>query len=75
MTFGSQVRYWRLHQHMSQRELAKKADISNAEISRIENDRHPNPSAKTVIKLCIAFDFSDPSILLLPIIKKTRITS
>ena len=43
---------------MSQRELARVAGISNAEISRIESGQRKSPGINTVLKFCKVFNIN-----------------
>ena len=51
MTFGDRIRELRREKHMSQAELAEKADIMRPYISAIENNKAHNISMKTLNKL------------------------
>lgn len=48
MTFGRTIRDLRKRKGMSQKELADKAGIDFTYLSKIENDRMPPPSEKTI---------------------------
>lgn len=51
MTFGQRLRELRKGSGLSQRELAQRAGIDFTYLSKIENDRMPPPSEKTVRRL------------------------
>ena len=51
MTFGGQLRAWRVEARMSQRDLADQVGIDFTYLSKIENDRLPPPSQMTIVKL------------------------
>lgn len=48
MDIGEFIKEKRKERHLSQRELASKCDISNAEISRIESGDRKQPSHETL---------------------------
>lgn len=48
MNFGDYIKALRKSKDLSQRELAELANISNAEISRIESNERKNPSLKVL---------------------------
>jgi HTH-type transcriptional regulator, competence development regulator len=48
-SFGSSLRQYRQAAGISQRELAKKADLDFSYISKLENGRLPPPAADTVV--------------------------
>src|SRR4051794_39591579 len=54
--FAFQVRALRKAREMSQQELAKEADTTQALISRIERDGATNLSVQTLLKIADAFD-------------------
>jgi transcriptional regulator with XRE-family HTH domain len=81
MTFGEQLRAWRIQKRMSQRELAEKCDIDFTYLSKIENGKLPPPSQAAIIKLAEALEQSSDALLQLaskvpqdvaPIIAKSR---
>jgi len=51
MSLGTRIRQLRAQSGISQRELAKRAGITSAYVSRLENDLNPNVSAKVVYNL------------------------
>lgn len=51
-TFGEALRDYRRATGISQRELAKRANLDFSYISKIENDRIPPPAADTVVAIC-----------------------
>lgn len=51
-SFGEALREKRRAAGLSQRELARRAGLDFSYISKVENGRHPPPSAETVIELC-----------------------
>ena len=52
MSFGSEVRKARRKYNLSQRELAKRVEITQAQIARIENNQIMRPNQKTIYNLC-----------------------
>ena len=63
MTFGAQLRAWRVEKRMSQRDLANKVGIDFTYLSKIENDRLPPPSQATIVKLAEALETSSDVLL------------
>ena len=55
MTIGSKIKELRLQKGMNQKDLAKKAGISNTYLSDIEHQR-TNPSIKTLSKIAEALE-------------------
>lgn len=53
-TFGQYLREQRRKARISQRELARQVSVDFSYISKLENDRLPPPSAKTVIAIADA---------------------
>ncbi|CAG0993723.1 hypothetical protein ANAEL_02454 [Anaerolineales bacterium] len=51
-TFGEVLRDFRRAAGISQRELARRADLDFSYISKMENDRIPPPAADTIVVLC-----------------------
>jgi transcriptional regulator with XRE-family HTH domain len=51
-TFGQALREYRRAAGISQRDLAKKANLDFSYISKMENDRIPPPAADTIVVLC-----------------------
>ena len=51
-TFGNALREYRRVAGMSQRELAKKANLDFSYISKMENGRIPPPAADTIVLIC-----------------------
>lgn len=56
MTFGERLRELRRAKNISQRDLASQIDVDFTYLSKIENDRMPAPSAKTILALARALD-------------------
>lgn len=50
-TFGQYLREQRRNANISQRELARRVSVDFSYISKLENDRLPPPSAKTLIAI------------------------
>ena len=55
-TVGGRLRQARERRVMSQEDLARAADVTEATISRIENDRYGPPRPSTIRKLAAALD-------------------
>jgi len=53
MCLGLEVKNWRETRDITFCQLAKRARISKATLSKIEHGKH-NPTIKTVVKLCNA---------------------
>lgn len=51
MTFGDQLRQWRIESRINQRDLASRVGIDYTYLSKIENDRLPPPAETTIVKL------------------------
>ena len=51
MSLGTRIRQLRKQSGISQRQLARRAGITSAYVSRLENDLNPNVSAKVVYNL------------------------
>jgi len=51
MTFGEQVREWRIERKINQRDLAAKVGIDFTYLSKIENGKMPPPSEATIVKI------------------------
>ena len=75
MTFGEYVKELRCKRDLSQRELAKLSDLSNAEISRLEKGERKNLSIKTLMKLANGLGIDDVELIKLCIdtINKERV--
>ena len=75
MTFGEYVKELRCKRDLSQRELAKLSDLSNAEISRLEKGVRKNLSIKTLMKLANGLGIDDFELIKLCIdtINKERV--
>ncbi len=58
--FGNQLRQWRTTRHLTQGDLALKADVSKKHLSFLENGRSV-PSASMVRKLCDCLDLPTES--------------
>ena len=56
MDIGEFIKEKRKERHLSQRELANKCDISNAEISRIEGGTRKQPSHETLKTIALALN-------------------
>jgi transcriptional regulator with XRE-family HTH domain len=63
MTFGEQLRLWRIERRMNQRDLANAVDIDFTYLSKIENNRMPPPAEATIVRLAHALD-KNPDVLL-----------
>ena len=57
-TFGQYLRGKRREAGISQRELASRISLDYSYISKLENDRLPPPSAKTVVSIAEALSTS-----------------
>jgi transcriptional regulator with XRE-family HTH domain len=55
-TFGKRLQELRRAKRISQRDLAEKVDVDFTYLSKIENDRMPAPSAKTIAALANVLD-------------------
>lgn len=51
VTFGQRLRELRRARGISQRRLAERVDVDFTYLSKLENDRFPPPSAKTIAAL------------------------
>lgn len=51
MTFGQQLRHWRVASQLNQRDFAAQVGIDFTYLSKIENGRMPPPSESTIIKM------------------------
>jgi Predicted transcriptional regulators len=56
--FGEKIRYFRNRKHWRQDELADKADLSQSEVSKIENGNFRNLNEETIKKLARAFEIA-----------------
>lgn len=54
---GQNVRFWRAKAHLSQTELGYRADITQAQLARIENG-HVNPTIYTLYTISLELDVS-----------------
>jgi transcriptional regulator with XRE-family HTH domain len=54
MSLGQRIKQLREENSMTQGQLAMRAGISSAYVSRLEDDRNPNASAKVVVHLARA---------------------
>ena len=57
-TFGEKVRFFRTNRHWTQDQLAEKADLSQAEVSKIEKGHFREPKEETIRKLARAFEIA-----------------
>lgn len=57
MDIGSRIRYFRKNAHLTQEELAKKANISRSYLADVEKNRY-NPSLDTLDKLINALEIT-----------------
>ena len=57
-TFGQYLRHKRREAGISQRELATRISVDYSYISKLENDRLPPPSARTVVSIAEALSAS-----------------
>ena len=55
-SFGECVKELREGHGWSQRELARRTGLSNAEICRIETGQRKDPGIRTLCRLCMVFD-------------------
>ncbi|MBE7432926.1 MAG: helix-turn-helix domain-containing protein [Anaerolineales bacterium] len=62
-TFGEALRDFRRAAGMSQRELAKKANLDFSYISKMENDRIPPPAADTIVVICAILSIQPEELL------------
>lgn len=51
MTFGEQLRLWRIERKLNQRDFAAKVGIDFTYLSKIENGRMPPPSQATIVRM------------------------
>ena len=51
LTFGEQLRQWRIEARINQRDLALRVGIDHTYLSKIENGRMVPPSETTIVKL------------------------
>ncbi|HTE20240.1 MAG TPA: helix-turn-helix transcriptional regulator, partial [Armatimonadota bacterium] len=56
MTFGEQLRLWRIESKLNQRDLAARVGIDFTYLSKIENGRMPPPSEATIMKMAEALE-------------------
>lgn len=63
MRFGDRVRAARLAQGLKQGELAERAGIDQATVSRIERNRQDNPTVETIERLARALGISASQLL------------
>lgn len=74
MDFGSVLRSWRLEAGISQRELARRADLNFSYLSKIEAGLVPAPSMDKVQALVVALDRNDQDVQrLLGLVRESRI--
>jgi transcriptional regulator with XRE-family HTH domain len=61
VTFGEYLKYLRNEKQLSQRELAEKSGISNAEISRLETGdrKSPSPATLKAIAPCLGVSYQE----------------
>lgn len=57
-TFGEKVRFFRTNRHWTQEQLAEKADLSQAEVSKIEKGHFRGPKEETIKKLARALEIA-----------------
>lgn len=55
-TIGSRIKKLRAEKEMTQDDLARKAEIPNATLMKIENDTVKNPTINTLQKIALALD-------------------
>lgn len=81
MTFGEQLRRWRLDKRLNQRDFADKVGIDFTYLSKIENGKMPPPAEKTIMKMAEVLEQDADTLLQLaakvpgdvkPIIANTR---
>jgi len=65
MTFGDRLRDLRKERGLTQKELASKVRIDFTYLSKIENDRMPPPSEKTIVELARELGAHEDELLLL----------
>jgi len=58
MTMAEKIYRARLRKQWTQEDLAKRANITQAAVSRLESGRLANPTADVVRSLCLALDIS-----------------
>src|SRR5690349_9690448 len=63
MTFGEQLRIWRVERRLNQRDFAARVGIDFTYLSKIENGKMPPPSEKTIIKMAEVLE-KDADVLL-----------
>jgi transcriptional regulator with XRE-family HTH domain len=63
MTFGEQVRRWRIEKRFNQRDFADKVGIDFTYLSKIENNKMPPPSERAILLMAEVLE-QDADILL-----------
>ena len=63
MTFGEQLKTWRVEAQLNQRDFGAKVGIDFTYLSKIENGRMPPPSEAAIYKMAEVLE-KDPDILL-----------
>ncbi len=63
MTFGEQLRHWRIDKRLNQRDFADQVGIDFTYLSKIENGKMPPPSEKAILKMAEVLE-RDADILL-----------
>ncbi len=58
MSLGEILYNARIARKLSQKQVTARSGVADATLSGIENDRVPNPSFKTIAKLCKAYGLS-----------------
>lgn len=70
-SFGTRLKYARECHGYSQRELSEKSGVSNAAISRYENDLQ-EPTVSILKALCLSLDISSDELLCLDKLKELK---
>lgn len=65
MKFGDRLRELRKEKNLSQRELADKVHINFTYLSKLENNKMPPPSQKTIVELAKALYANEEELILL----------